>query len=409
MSSQNRRPTGLRGRITDRSANLLTGKPALILAIVAAGLMLLQMAGQARDPIADEPGQSSEIPPVRVATARELTEPGTLRLPGVLRARNRSDLAFLHAGQLVERRALRGQRVSAGDILALLHNPSLMPGADAAAAQAREAQLNLDQLEREVARLADLHARSLVPTEELERIRARRDAAGEALRQAQASLNEAREQLDEATLRAPFDAQVSRWHAEPGQFVAAGQPIVALTGQGDLEVAIHLPQDASARLRVGQRARLIARNGAQQGEAIISELGSAAPGRPAELILSLSLELNELKPGADSSIPDRNDSQEAAQHSPQQASWQSGQAVDVVLTLDERPLLAVPLAALVQSTSGAARVFRVANDRALAVDVSPGQLRGDWVVVEGPLTAGDAVIVAGQSRLLDDDQVRVLP
>jgi len=393
----------------------LTGKPALILAIVAAGLMLFQMAGQARDPLANEPGQSSEIPPVRVATARVLSEPGTLRLPGVLRARDRSDLAFLHAGQLVERRALRGQQVRAGDILALLHNPSLMPGADAADAQAREAQLNLDQLEREAARLADLHARSLVPTEELERIRARRDAAGEALRQAQASLNEAREQLDEATLRAPFDAQISRWHAEPGQFVAAGQPIVALTGQGDLEVALHLPQDASARLRVGQRARLMARNGTQQGEAIISELGSAAPGRPAELILSLglSLDLNELKPDADPSMPAQNDSQEAAQHSSQQtlqqASWQSGQAVEVVLTLDERPLLAVPLAALVQSTSGRARVFRVANGRALAVDVSPGQLRGDWVVVEGPLTAGDAVIVAGQSRLLDDDQVRVLP
>ncbi len=228
MKSSKRKSPSLLSSTIDRSTNLPAWIWPLVLIVVA--ILVLRPSLYANSEALPAPAEGTAAHPVQVIAARISSDPPVVRLPSVLRARERSDLAFLHSGRLAERRVELGQAVVADEILAVLHNPTLMPGADAAAAQAREARFNLDQVEREVVRLRDLHQRNLVPTEELERIVARRDAADEALKQAEAALEEAREQLDEAMLRAPFAGIVAGLMAEPGQFVSAGQSVLALVG-----------------------------------------------------------------------------------------------------------------------------------------------------------------------------------
>jgi len=373
-------------RLTDRTTNL----PSWVwLTPIALVLLLILWTGlQATDDDLPPPSDDASAHPVRVTSARMSRDPPTVHLPAVVRARERSDLAFLHSGHLAERRVHRGQRVGSGQILAVLHNPTLMPGADSAAAGAREAQLNLEQLEREVDRLEDLEARSLVPTEELERVVSRRDAAVEASNQAQAALGEAREQLDEAMLRAPFDGTIGELMVEPGQFVAPGQPILSLIGDSGLETAVHLPADQAARLSLGNSVTVRAADDAVQGSGVIREISATAPGQVAEIVIDLENMADET---ARTPRPLR-----------------SGQAVDVILPLDRSERLSIPMAALTQSSSGMARIFRVEDDRAIAVDVRPGRLRGGWLEVEGSLAAGDPVVVAGHGRLLNDDPVRIL-
>lgn len=373
-------PRSFLARLTDRTANL---RPWLIpMALLIGALVVLRPSILAGSDELPAPAEGASAHPVRVMAARLVEEPPLVRLPSVLRASERGTLAFLHSGHLAERLVERGQSVEAGDVLAVLHNPALMPGADAAAAQAREAQLNLEQLEREVVRLEDLEARNLVPTEELERIVSRRDAAIEASNQAEAALGEAREQLDEAFLRAPFAGVVGALHVEPGQFVAAGQGVIDLVGSSGLEAAVHLPIDRAARLETGRVVRVQVPDTRSEQEGIIREISAGGPGQAVEIVV----ELDEEGRGA----------------------LRSGQAVDVTLPLISEPMLAVPMAAIVQSDSGLSRVFRIEGNRALAVDVRPGRLRGGWLDVDGDLAAGDLIVVAGHGRLLDDDFVRVL-
>jgi multidrug efflux system membrane fusion protein len=308
--------------------------------------------------------------------------PVRLRLPGVARAVERAELAFLHAGQLAERRVRRGERVSAGQALAILHNPSLMPGVAAAEARVRELDEQLERLEREAERLTDLHERGLISTDELDRVTAQRNAARQARNQAEASLTEAREQLAEATLRAPFDGQVVDLPVEPGQFVAAGRPVVMLSAPERLEIAVDLSARQSRRIEVGDSAVVRSLDTGQRLTGTVTERGLAEPGRAAPAVIALP---------------------EAAW-----PEWTPGQAVHVELAWSGEAQMSVPLDALIDTGDGLPHVFRVVADQVELVSVIPGALDGGRVRVDGELEAGDEVVVAGHGQLLDGENVRVL-
>ena len=241
--------------VTDRSASLRRfGIALLVGAAVTLSLGACTESDSKTGPAIPE-GQ-----PVRIATVGNGQPPVKLRLPGVVRAVERAELAFLHAGQLAERRVQRGERVEAGQALAILHNPSLMPGVAGAEARVRELDEQIERLEREAERLNNLHERGLVSTDALDAVTAQRNAARQARGQAEASLTEAREQLAEATLRAPFSGRVVALSVEPGQFVNAGQPVIHLSAPDRLEVSVDLSTRQSSRLGVGRfRAREVTR------------------------------------------------------------------------------------------------------------------------------------------------------
>lgn len=367
----------------DRSTSLLRQKkPALIGGLLIGLLLIIALAtllvgnGENKLP---EPANTR-----LVRTAPALFEGGgeSLRLPGVLRAANQADLAFLHAGQLAERQVKRGQQVAAGELLALLHNPSLSPGLAAAEARLREAGTQLAQAERELRRIVDLHDRALVPTEELERVKARRDALVDAVDQAEAQRREASEQLAEASLRAPFAGTIVDLHAEAGEFIAAGQTVMSLVGNGTLEIELDLGPARAARLEIDQAAQILGPDGSSDHEARISEIGLAGAGQPARIRLMV---------------------EQAPAH------WRPGLGVQVELAFSAPDQLSVPLAAVLDAGAGQPRLFRVENGRAILVPVKLGRIQAGRVIVHGALTDGDAVIIAGHGQLLDDEAVQVLP
>jgi len=365
------------GRITDRSASSVRAWPAvLLLALAAGGLSACRGAASGEDPAA-----ANQARPVVVAVVREHTPGPALRLPGSLRSAQRARPAFLHAGYIAKRPVVLGSHVTAGEILATLHNPALQPGVLAAEAGVREAQEQYAQLQRDTERLAELRSRSLVSEDELERTRSRRDSAREVLASAQARLAEAREQFAEASLRAPFSGVVMDVHVEAGDFVSAGQPVLELADTTRLELRIELPAARAAAMNTGDTVPVLrSRDGAQR-PGRVREIGGALPGRTQPVII-------ELEPGDE--------------------AWLPGEAVYAMVDGGATPALFVPLAAIVNPGTGISRVYRVNADRAEAVEIRPGLLADGWVAVDGPLRAGDQVIVAGQATLLDGEAVSVL-
>jgi multidrug efflux system membrane fusion protein len=364
-----------RTHLIDRSTSLTTPFAALLL---AASLLLLGGCS-------GEPNSTAELAPtprpVRTIEAVEVDLPARQRFPGALRARERAALAFLHPGTLAERHVRLGQSVAAGEALATLHNPALQPGVAAAEGRVLEARTRLQQLQLDVERQATLVERRLISDDALDQTRTRRDAARATLDQAQASLDEARNQLADAQLRAPFAGVIARFMAEPGDFVAAGQPVMQLVDPNSLEVEIALPGDIDIDAVVAISVLHPARG--EQAPGRLDQSGSAEPGRPRAVRIAVA--------------------PEAAM------AWQSGDAVQVELDLESPPALMVPLAALIDPGTGFARLFRVRDQRAEQVAVLTGRLQGDRIAVTGDLAAGDAVVVAGQALLLHGETVRVLP
>lgn len=346
------------------------------------GLTALLLAGCGPEPAA----QTVDAPPdhrhpVKVATVGVASATRELRLPGVVRAAQRAEPAFLHPGYLAERFVVRGDRVVAGQRLASLQNPALGPGLVVAEARVRELDERLLQFEADHQRARELHAQGLASAEMLDRTLAQRNATREARAQAVAGVTEARNQLADAILRAPFDANVSDLLVEPGDFVQPGQAVMVLAGDAGLEVEIQLPEGVARKLTPGALVEVRAVGSGRRLEGRIREIGLARHGRPAPAIIALQ---------------DPED-------------WEPGISVHVAVSHADVAALTVPLAAIVDPGTGQTRLFRVANDRAQLVPVTAGRLVGAHVEVTGALAAGDQVVVAGHQQLLDGEAVRVLP
>lgn len=68
---------------------------------------------------------------------------------------------------------------------------------------------------------------------------------------AQAILDETRERLTRAEIYAPFDGTVVKKHAEIGQTIAVGDPIVEIVSRGTIDAEVRMPETIVDRIRVG--------------------------------------------------------------------------------------------------------------------------------------------------------------
>src|SRR6056297_1664685 len=361
-------------------------RPASLRRLRATVMMLLTLLAAlivaACEPTAEQPTiHSASERPVRVVEARRNGVGERVRLPGALRATQRAELAFLNDGTLQQRQVQLGQGVAQGVQLATLYNPALQPGFAAALADVREANTRLEQLETDTERQSALVERNLISEDDLEQTRTRRDATRALLEQAEARLDQARAQLDDAALRAPFDGRVARFHAEPGDFVRAGQPVMMLTGEA-LEVELLLRPATAARLAVDDPAEILLQESGGRLSGHIREIGRGAPGAPVPVIVAIG-------PG-------------------DQVTGRPGAPVYAIVELPAQSAASVPLAAVIDPGTGYGRVLRVAEGRAEQVSVQLGRLAEGWVEVFGPVTAGDRIVVAGQSNLLDGEPVRIV-
>ncbi|MGM0783272.1 MAG: efflux RND transporter periplasmic adaptor subunit [Pseudomonadota bacterium] len=322
------------------------------------------------------------LPWVRSETVRLAQQEVRYRFPGTVRASERAAPAFLHGGVLRERHVTRGQHVARDEPLATLHNPAMAPALVAAEARVRELEASLSRLKRDVERVRTLHERNLSAEEELDRLLAEREAAAQARERALAQRDEARAQLDELTLRAPFDAEVTDLLIEPGDFVAAGEPVLKLAGIAGREVEVRVPGRLVARVEVGQEVTLTAMSRAQHMAGRIAHIGRA-DGAMAPVVVAIEAE-------------------------PAPAL---GESLRVRLPLVAEPVMQVPLKAVVDPGGHAPHVLALSEDDTVRhVAVTAGRLADGWVSVSSAtLDPGDRVVTAGQGRVAEGMQVGVLP
>jgi RND family efflux transporter MFP subunit len=183
-----------------------------------------------------------------------------------------------------------GDSVREGQVLARLDTRSLRQQLAAA-----EASLQGSRAEERAASLALSEARAkkaryftprslelgVYAQEELDKVlyeestaNARLQAARAQTLQRRAETIELRQNLDDATLVAPFDGVVAAKLTSPGARLAAGQPVLKLLGTGDWKVRFAVPEDAARRLQPGTPVEVKA---LQRGLTLDGTVESIAP------------------------------------------------------------------------------------------------------------------------------------
>jgi RND family efflux transporter MFP subunit len=353
----------------------------------ATALVLALTVGQAGCSQGDSsPDRGAAVAPkaVRVAPVANNERARVFSLTGTTRAASRARLAFQVSGQLAERPVRIGSEVASNDLIARLSQPELRPAATAAKADVRQLSTQFAQAKRDLARVEKLVAQDAATRQELENTQARRDSLAAQLASAQARSDRAQNSADELRLTAPIAGTVEQVFFEPGEFVPAGQPVVALSGKQSLEVEIGVPESLLAEVSTGDAAVLtLPFFDGREIQGTVSQLARAAAG-PGQLFAAvITLE------------PD--------------AELRAGLSVNWRIAAQPKPSLVVPATA-VASPGGtdAPRVYRVRDGVATAVAVQPGEIVGENVLVSGDLQVGDNVVTVGLNNLSSGRQVRVL-
>jgi RND family efflux transporter MFP subunit len=331
----------------------------------------------------------SSIQLVRVIELREGRLQHQLSFHGVLEPVIKARLAFQSAGVVTTRPAMMGMMVSKGELLATLDNPGLGPSQKSAAARVQESLTRRDQAKRDLARLRSLLQTGAVGEEQIEKKETELAALDATVLRSSADLTTTSQQVEDAMLLAPFDGVISSLQVEAGEFVSAGQSVMAIGGLTEVEVRILLPASLISNLDIGSTLTVNIPqldNGALEG--VVTEL--AAMGEKETGLFPVTVEVSI---------------------DPVTTRVRAGMQAEVVLNHADIQGLIVPLRAIVDPVGGDPRIFVIKGDRTHEVAVEILAIANDEVALDAlqqDLSEGDLVVVGGHQSLTHNQQVRVI-
>lgn len=203
---------------------------------------------------------------IALIVAQSTTVPDSLEAVGTVRAEQTTQVASQTVGNIVEIRAQEGERVQAGQILAVIDDSQARTAVDQASAAVTAAQKEITSAEAEYAlsestlkRYQQLYDKKSVSPQEFDEIKtrsqaseARRDMAGAAEAQANAALSQARTSLGNTQVRAPFAGLVTEKKAEAGTFALPGTPLFTLEDARRYRLEVEVDEDDIRLVHVGE-------------------------------------------------------------------------------------------------------------------------------------------------------------
>jgi len=342
------------------------------IAVAATGALLL-LAACSKPDAAPQPADAETIT-VALASVGAASATSEFSATGTVRFKRETPLSFNTNGRIAAIHVVEGQAVSAGQPLARL-DPTGLDAANAAA-RAEAARANAD-----LVRLRKLAADGWITRPRLEA--------------AEATAAAARARVDQTSfdqrfghIVAPTAGIVLKRHVEPGQIIAAGQPVVTI-GESATGYVLRVPMVDTdmARIRIGQRASvLLLALSPQPVFASVSEIGARSDDRTGTFQTELRL---PPIPGLRSGLIGR------------------------ATLLGGAPLatgtLKVPATAVfaARADEGFVYVFDAATSTVKARMVSIGNVSDSGIEIVAGLTAGEKIVRSGVDRLRDGLKVRV--
>lgn len=263
---------------------------------------LLACGGEQGNPEAEATVPPAPIPVSSTTVAREpIVEPlfGT----GTIAAHKTTDVGPRVAGIIDVIHVAVGDRVEAN--APLFHTRSVdyeIQVRDAEAAL-RLARANAEKAQRDIERMQVLHEQNVASVERLDAVRTAYETASAQLGQAEARLAQARQNLADTVVRAPYRGVITRRYVDEGAMLS----VVMTTGNAVLQIMkvdvvaaiVQLPEQHLARVHLGTPGVVRVESIEREYEAKVAILNDRvdAASRAFEVRLPIENPDYELKPG----------------------------------------------------------------------------------------------------------------
>lgn len=201
-------------------------------------------------------GTGAQVP-LETAPATYVTLPVERVFDGVVEAVKRSTVSAETSGRIVEINFDVDDYVEKGAVIVRFRDEEPRARLEAAEAGLREARARLAQAEQEHARVKRLHERKLVSKSAMDAATAELRSARARVEVAQARVQEAREQLENTVVRAPYSGIVVERHVEVGEAANVGTPLMTGLSLEQLRAVVRLPQGLVQNVRANGEAHIL--------------------------------------------------------------------------------------------------------------------------------------------------------
>ena len=161
---------------------------------------------------------------------------------GRIEAVNQATVSAQTSGRIAELPFDVNDYVEAGAIIMRFTDTEQRAAVTRAQAALEEAQARLAQSQQEFERVSSMFENATVSQARFDQAKANRDAAQARLNSARGGLATAEEQFEYTVVRAPYSGIVAKRHAELGELVSPGQPLITGLSLQSLRVNVDVPQ-----------------------------------------------------------------------------------------------------------------------------------------------------------------------
>lgn len=344
----------------------------------SSAVLLVVMAACGGGAPADEQAADSTSAPAAVTVATSgLAVVDSSRLEegptfsGTLVAARRAELRPQVGGTVLAMRVREGDRVSAGQALAVIDTMVLADQARSARLAVTSAELGAHTAERNRARSEELFRAGAIAERDMEAARNLAAQATAMLEDARARAASAQKQLSNATVRAPFAGVVSEVPVSVGDVVQpGGNPVAIVVDLGSLELEAAVPASNLEALKVGAPVEFtVAAHAGRVFEGRVARVNPAVDATTGQLRLYVQV------PNADRTLA-------------------AGLFAEGRVAVRSARGIAVPIAAL-DPRATVPTVKRVRGGIVQVVPVTVGlrDLLAERVEITGGLAVGDTVLV----------------
>lgn len=272
-----------------------------------------------------------------------------------------------------------GSQVNKGDPIAKLDARELKLQIEERQAQLRRQQANINYLKEQKKRLKALLSNNSTSRIELDRVVRDLNVAKEELAVLETQIKRNQLAIEKTIVRAPFDGQINRRLSQPGEYVTAGTALVQLVDPVSLDISVAAPLSLASYLT-----------------------------RESQVLVKWNDQLKTIpvrtwSPAGDQSTRTFNVRLDASN-----LNLLSGEDVTVSMPSAQVSLSTmVPRDALILRDKETYVVTVDKENVVHKVSVLLGHGEGDWISVNGLISAGDQVIVRGGERLKEGQKVRL--
>ena len=191
------------------------------------------------------------VRPVKFLDVKEVSSSSARVYSGSVEAESRTTISFRVAGTLLKRLVDIGDRVTKGQLLAVLDERDLTIRVREAEAQLTQARAAMRNADANYERTRELYENDNTSKSELDSARAAAESAKAQVRVAQQMLSNSGLQLSYAKVTAPDDCEVSDTFVKASENVNSGQAILDLDCGACADVRVAVPETAIGQISRG--------------------------------------------------------------------------------------------------------------------------------------------------------------